>query len=377
MNTWHDCKRILCIRPDNVGDLLMSSPAVSALKETFGAHITLLTSSMANGIAPYVPAVDETLIWDVPWVKGSRAASEAGFRDIIETIRNKNFDAAVIFTVCSQNPLPTALMATVAGVPRRLAYCRENPYHLLSHWIPEKEPYSLLRHQVRRDLDLVASVGAKTIDDRIRLTMPEYPEQSVQTKLDEAGVDLSRPWLILHPGASEEKRQYPADLWVETGKLISDTLGYQMILTGTQQERKLTEALVAGIGPLAYSLAGKLSLEELITLIRFSPLLVSVNTGPAHIAAGVQTNVIVLYAMTNPQHPPWKTIGRILPFSVPENFQSKNEVLRFMRKKYYSQKNLMPQPNDIVLAVRNLIVEKNEQLVEELVLPFTQSVVTE
>src|SRR5690606_19173117 len=144
----------------------MSTPAIVALKETFGCSISLLTSSMASAVAPYIPGVDHTIVWDVPWVKGTDPTCLTQFEDVITELKKHAFDAAVIFTVFSQSPLPTALMLTLAGIPNRLAYCRENPYHLLSHWVPEREPYTFVLHQTRRDLDLVKAIGASTIDER-------------------------------------------------------------------------------------------------------------------------------------------------------------------------------------------------------------------
>ena len=368
MTTWRECKKILCIRPDNMGDLLMSSPAITALKETFGCSISLLTSSMAKGIAPYISAVDETLVWDAPWVKGTSDLNAGSFCETVEMIKAKQFDAAVIFTVFSQNPLPTALMATLAGIPFRLAYCRENPYRLLSHWERDEEPYNLLRHQVRRDLDLVRSVGARAVDERIHLRLPGDYQQQLKTKLQTTGLDPRIPWLIMHPGVSEQKRIYPEALWIDAGKKIINKLGYQIILTGVEAERELTEHIQKGIGKNAFSIAGLLSIEEFITLVRLSSLMISVNTGPVHLAAAVQTKVIVLYALTNPQHSPWKAIGKLLPFSVPKELQSNNEVLRFVHNKYYSMKNLSPSPEDIYQATRQLLIDKKEPPVEELVL---------
>lgn len=57
MKEWANCKNILCIRPDNMGDLIMSAPAIRALKESFGCTITLLTSSMAAGIVPFLSLI--------------------------------------------------------------------------------------------------------------------------------------------------------------------------------------------------------------------------------------------------------------------------------------------------------------------------------
>ena len=148
MTDWSNCRNILCIRPDNMGDLLMSGPAIRAIKASFETKITVLTSSMATAIAALMPEIDEVMVFDVPWVKTQEAANKEAVAQIVSRLAEKKFDAAVIFTVFSQNPLPSAMLAYLAGIPKVLAYCRENPYGLLSDWVPDEEPYALIRHQV-------------------------------------------------------------------------------------------------------------------------------------------------------------------------------------------------------------------------------------
>src|SRR4051794_37673766 len=133
--SWQHCKNILIIRADNMGDLIMSSPAIRALKETFQARITVLTSSMAAGIVPCLVDIDEAMVFDLPWVKASETADSTGVAALVDQLKHRNFDAAIIFTVFSQNPLPAAMIAYMADIPLRLAYCRENPYGLLTDWI--------------------------------------------------------------------------------------------------------------------------------------------------------------------------------------------------------------------------------------------------
>ena len=346
----------------------MSSPAIRALKETFDCSISLLTSSMAKGITTSIPEIDECIVWDAPWVKGTEGADLNELNAICKTIQNKEFDAAVIFTVFSQNPLPTAMLPTLAGIPRRLAYCRENPYHLLTHWVPEEEPYSYIEHQVRRDLNLVRCVGANTTDESIRISEPQR-EADVKDKLSSAGVDLQKPWLILHPGVSEKKREYPIMSWIEAGKKIVQELDYQLIITGVEKERTLAEEISTSIGPMAYNVAGKFTLDELINVIRLSPLLISVNTGTIHIASAVHTKVVVLYALTNPQHAPWKSIGKVLPYSIPEGMQSRNEVLRYVQRTYFGEEQRIVSPHDILTACYDLLIAEKEPLIPELIMP--------
>jgi lipopolysaccharide heptosyltransferase II len=365
METWNDCTNILCIRPDNIGDLLMSTPAIAALKESFNAKITVLTSSMAKSITAYIPVIDDVIIYDVPWVKSTEQVSSDNFFKTVEEIRNANFDAAVIFSVFSQNPLPTAMLPYLAGIPKRLGYCRENPYQLLTHWIPDQEPYTFVLHQVRRDLNLVKSVGAVTQNERLRLSLSEkiYP---IKNKLARLGIDVERPWIVFHPGVSEEKRMYPEDRWIETGQVLKDT-EHQILITGTKNEADLVSTITNGIGNYAFNLAGELTMEEFISLIAISPLVVSVNTATVHIASAVGTPIVVLYAMTNPQHLPWQSNGAVLTFPVSEKLQSRNEVLRFVGKSFGEGEVGMVEPTAIVEVVKKILIDQQLDPIPEMI----------
>ncbi|MBS1524891.1 MAG: glycosyltransferase family 9 protein [Bacteroidetes bacterium] len=354
MTDWKDCKNILCIRPDNMGDLIMSGPAIRALKETFGARITLLTSSVAKAIAAFMPEIDETIVFDLPWVKTERMIDNEAIHHLIDALKFRRFDAAVIFTVYSQNPLPTAMLAYMAGIPKVLAYCRENPYGLLTHWLPDEEPYSFIRHQVRRDLDLVKAVGAAPAFEGLCLQVPDV-WNSVSHKLERNGIKLDQPWLILHAGVSEVKRQYPLERWVEAAQKIINELGFQVLLTGSAPEKSLTDKLQSAIGKGSYSIAGHLDMGQFICLVQHAPVMASVNTGTTHIAAAVGTPVVVLYAQTNPQHTPWKVPCKVLQFPVAEELRSRNEVIRFVNQKLYARPADMPGPEEIVSALTELL----------------------
>ncbi|MBS7565004.1 glycosyltransferase family 9 protein [Mucilaginibacter sp. Bleaf8] len=365
INNWSACKNILVIRPDNMGDLLMTTPAIRALKETFDAKITVLTSAMAAGIARQIPEIDDVITFDVPWIKTTQVNGEAAVLDVVAQLKEKAFDAAVIFTVYSQNPMPTVMLAYLAGIPLRLAYCRENPYQLLTNWVPDKEPYDLIRHQVRRDLDLVTAVGAVTNSERLSLDVPGVWPQVAQ-KLQALEVDTHKPWLLMHPGVSEPKREYPADKWAKAARQVVDELGYQVLLTGAASEQALAQNIQHMAGQGVYSVAGQFKLDEFAALIKQAPMLVSVNTGTIHIAAATGTPTVVLYALTNPQHTPWRVACKVLPFSIPAEAQSKNEVIVHVNKLFNQQSTAMPSANDIVAAIRNLLnnpMELNEELV--------------
>ena len=136
---------------------------------------------------------------------------------------------------------------------------------------------------------------------------------------------------------------------------MRDELNFQIIITGSQGEKGVCDSIQSGIGEGTFSMAGIFSIEELIAAINESQLLISVNTGTAHIAAATQTPVIVLYALTNPQHTPWQVPSNILFFSVREDLRSKNEVVNYVSQHLMNKSIDYPAPLKIVLEAEKLL----------------------
>lgn len=357
MKNWDNVKNILCIRTDNMGDLIMSAPAFRALKQTFNAKITVLTSPMGSYITPFIHEIDHTIIFDIPWVKTKEINGDQNLGEIAACLRKENFDAAAIFTVYSQNPLPAAMIAYMAEIPLTLGYCRENPYAMLSHWIPDKEPFSFIQHQVERDLNMVKAVGARSTDDLLQLTISDKAEQSALQKV--RSLCKSNDYLIFHPGVSEVKRMYPVEKWIEAGKLIIKKTGKKIIITGSASELEIAHKVASGIGEGAHAIAGKLSVEEFIGCVKHAACAVCVNTATVHIAAAVKTPSVVLYALTNPQHTPWRSPAVVLPFMVKKELESKNEVIRYVNNLYFKNDVPFPQPADILDASLSLLTDEH------------------
>ena len=231
---------------------------------------------------------------------------------MVELLRSYQFDAAVIFTVFSQNPLPSAMLCYLADIPLRLAHCHENPYQLLTDWVLDPEPSGGIRHEVRRQLDLVASVGCQIADQRLSVQILDRHRQTVFSLLNTLQLKLDQPWVVIHPGATAASRRYSPEGFAEVARRLKLDANYQIVFTGTEAERELVEGIRAAMGTDSYSLVGGLKLAELAALLSIAPLLVANNTGPVHMAAAVGTPVVDLYALTNPQHTPWEVPHRVL-----------------------------------------------------------------
>ena len=318
-NHWNQARNILAVRLDTIGDVLMTTPAIRALKASQpGRNITLLTSSAGAKVAPLLPEIDDFIAYDSPWINLTtpRSSSRPEY-EMADRLRRRQFDAAVIFTVYSQNPLPAAFLCYLAGIPLRLAHCHENPYQLLSDWVRDPEPQQTIRHEVQRQLDLVAAAGCYTEDKRLSLAIPAGATGYTLDLLDEVGLNRERPWLVIHPGVTALSRRYPPESYAQVARRLVVEKGYQVLFTGTGAEGELVGQIQGAMDAPSISLVDRLNLGQLAALLALSPLLIANNTGPVHVAAAVGTAVVDLYALTNPQHTPWAVPHRVLFHDVP------------------------------------------------------------
>jgi lipopolysaccharide heptosyltransferase II len=300
-----------------MGDVLMTGPAIRALAGGRGGarSVTLLTSPAGAEAAALMPGIDEVVVYEAPWMKATaRLADGRAARAMAAWLRRRRYDGAVIFTVYSQSPFPAATLCHLADIPLVLAHCRENPYQLLTGWAVEREPADLVRHEVRRQLDLVASVGFRVRDERLAVEVPAGARERVTALLDEVGP--GGPLVVVHPGASAPSRRYPAERFAAVAGRLASRAGCRVVFTGSEEEAGLAASIRAATEAPSWSLAGRLSLPELAALLSEARLLVAGNTGPVHLAAAVGTPVVDLYALTNPQHAPWMVPARVLSHDV-------------------------------------------------------------
>jgi ADP-heptose:LPS heptosyltransferase len=376
---WAHAANILCIRLDNMGDILMCTPAMRAIVQTLpGCRLTLLASPAAAAVASFIPEMDAVMTYTAPWVKGGTPAGADDTHALERRLRACAFDGAVIFSSFSQSALPAALLCFQAGIPLRLAHCRENPYELLTDWVSDPEPAQGIRHEVLRQLALVTSIGCRPDNERLSFAVRDCDLEWVRCRLNGVLADGGRRWVLMHPGASAPSRRYPARHWSSLIRRLTGEHGLQVVLSGEASDAALIAAIIGEAGvtetatstagvtattgvtgtagaasensAMVHSLAGELDLGKLGAAIALAPVLVSNNTGPAHMAAALGTPVVDLYALTNPQHTPWQVESRVLFQDVPCR---------------YCYKSVCPQghhlclagvePGRVVRAVRSLL----------------------
>jgi ADP-heptose:LPS heptosyltransferase len=293
--------RVLAVRLDNDGDVLIAGPAIRALA-TGAEHVTLLCGPRGRQAAALLPGVDEVLVWSAPWIDPEpqpvdRAAVEA----LIERIAEERADMAIIFGSFHQSPLPMALLLRLAGVPWIGATSVDYPGSLLDlrHRIRDDV------HEVERSLDLVRAAG-------FRLAAGEAGELRVTAV---AGSGVADGAVIVHPGASVPARAWAPERHAELVRALV-AADRRVVVTGGPDERALT-ALVAGSDAL--DLGGETDFPGLASVIAGAAAIVVGNTGPAHLAAAVGTPVVSLFAPTVPavRWRPWFVRHELLYVDVP------------------------------------------------------------
>jgi len=316
---WQAARRVLLIRLDNLGDVLVTTPAFHSVRQSLpDAELTLLASSVGAQVGRLNPDLDDVIVYDAPWMDPWSQLPRSPEREqaMIAHIGERRFDGAIIFTSYHQSSLPAAYLCYLAGIPLRAAASIDGPGSLLTtrHKHPER-----MMHEVERGLDLVGALGMATEETDLVLAVPDGVQDEMSNLLAVRAVDPRKPLVVVHPGCSMPARTYPWEKYADVADELIEHLGVTVVLTGAEAERELVERVQARMARQAVAVAGDLSFPAFCGLIETADLTITNNTGPMHISAALKTPVIALFALTNPpeQWGPWNVRHRQLYHDVP------------------------------------------------------------
>ena len=296
---WQGVRRILAIRLDNIGDVVMLGPALRTLRQALPeAAITLLASPAGSQVAPLLPWVDEVLVERVVWQDASWSMPLDPARELVlvETIRARAFDAAVIFTSFSQSPYPPAYVCYLAGVPIRLGRSKEFGGSLLSQWVKSAPDET---HQVDRNLGLLEAAGFVPAGRHLEVRVPETVRASTDLLLRDHGLEPAAPYIVLAPGASCAARRYDLDRYAAVARTLSAETGLPIVVLGSAREAELVRPVLEALPPeRLISLVGRTSVPELAAVIEHARLVIANDSGPMHLADAFQRPMVILYSGT-------------------------------------------------------------------------------
>ncbi len=296
--------RLLAVRPDGLGDVLLTGPAVRAMAAG-GREVIFLAGPSGAAAAALLPGVTRVITARLPWIDPEPdAVAPATVRHLVLALRKIHVSHAVIFTSFHQSALPTALVLRMARVPRVSAISEDYPGSLLDvrHRLAEDIP------ETERNLSLAAAAG-------FQLPAGDPGLLAVTRTLpDPVPLTGGGRYVVLHPGASAPARRPSAGHAAAIAAALT-AAGHRVLLTGSPSEATLAaeicrHALASGPPGRLVNLSGQTSLPMLAAVLAGAEVLVAPNTGAAHLAAAVGTPVASLFAPVVPA-------ARWAPYRVP------------------------------------------------------------
>lgn len=294
-------ERILVRGTNWLGDAVMTTPALERLRSSFpDARITLLATSLTAGLFQDSPVVDDIIEYR------RREDGVTAFFDTAKQIRAGGFNLAVLF----QNAFEAALLARLGGVGLRIGFAEQGRGLLLTHQLYRGAQHKG-RHQVHDYLDIVAECERVCLGDNFKPVIEQpLPSLVANAAQQRAAVELlrnfglepdSHPLVALNAGATNSRAKcWPSDRFAVVADRLTEELNAQVIVIGGAGERNYANLVVEQMKTAsAINLAGKTSMAELIGLLARCNLLISNDTGPAHVAAALGTPTLTIFGPTN------------------------------------------------------------------------------
>ena len=299
---------VLVVRPDGMGDVLLTGPAVRAVAAS-GARVTFLAGPAGAGAAAMLPGVEAVLTAEIGWIAPDPGPFDpAVVRSLAGQVRAVGPAAALIFTSFHQSPLPMALVLRTAGVPRIAAISVDYPGSLLDvrHRLDDDVP------EAERNLSLARAAG---------YTLPagDSGRLAVTSPLPDVADLIGGRYVVVHARASVPARAPSVGRVAAMAGALART-GHQVAVTGSAGEAPLVSAVCAQAGaPGVVDLGGRTSLRTLAAVLAGADVVVAPNTGAAHLAAAVGTPVVSLFAPVVPA-------ARWAPYGVPHRLLGRQDA---------------------------------------------------
>ncbi len=320
-------KSVLVVRLDEIGDVVLTSPFLRELRRNLPrAWITLLVRPATRDLVELCPYVNEVLVHEpVDW--RHLRAIQAAWRTVRlarSHLWKRGYDLAIAprWDVDSQFG---SMVVFLSGARQRLGYSEKvsdeksrlnaGLERLLTHAVES----GTLKHEVERNLDLIASIGGTVEEDRLELWCGQPDELFADRILAEHGVHDGDLLIAVAPGAGHPKRRWPVGGFAEVGAWVAIHWGGSLVVIGSQDDAQLGRELELRLGRNVINAAGRTSLREAGALLKRCRLFVGNDAGPMHLAAAAGLPVIEVSCHPLgglPEHP--NSPERFGPWRVPQ-----------------------------------------------------------
>jgi lipopolysaccharide heptosyltransferase II len=309
-------KKILVIRTDRIGEVLLSTPIPTALKEKWpSAAITMMIKPQLRELIEDNPYVSEIMEYEdnarknkekegnIRRDKDRRGVIRETFR-LSKIFKERKFDIVVVV-----NPKKEFHLAVfLAGIPIRVGFNRKWGF-FLTHRVRDSKSLAE-KHEIEYNLDLVRALGIEPGDKRPVLVVKDAAAGIRKDKDREGIIREDKGIVAIHPCTSNPKKQWPPEYFARLGDLLI-AAGYEVAVIGGAENIGIAKEVVSRMKNKPQDLAGETGLKDLARFLKECRFLVSGDSGPVHIASAVGTKVMALFGSADPGSRParWRPYG--------------------------------------------------------------------
>jgi len=283
--------KILLLQLKRIGDLILTTPAIAALRKTYpDAHVTLVVSNESAELLPAISNVDRVLI------------ARRNLRDVamVSSVAGQRFDCCIDFTRNDRS----AFLTLLSGARRRIA-----SYRVREQSKTRARVYTDLvairvrdMHTIDYNLALLEPLGVRATSSAPQLELPQTALENADTLRRDS--KIARRYVILHPGSARQEKLWDAARWAKVIEHFREDNEFDFVLTSGPAAHEQTHiaAITHHTRQKFINLSGKTDLLTLAALVGQAQLLVTVDSAPVHFAAALRTPQVILFGPTNPFH---------------------------------------------------------------------------
>ena len=293
-------KKILVIRLRRIGDVIMTTPAVSALRKAFpDAFISYVVEEPFRELVEGNPDLDEVIVLE-------KNQNLRGFLRLLRKIRKEKYDVILDFHSGPRSSLITLFSKARLKLGYRIKY-RNFIYHIKL----SRKPKTGYFHSVENHINFVKALGVD-VETPPPLKIPQARKNEVEKVkkfIGENGLEGFKI-IVIHIGAGNEFRDWGVENWAKLINLFVKRPQVKVVLIGAAEDNKAEKEILKKSKYSIHSQVSKLNLREVKELISYSSLFVGPDSGPMHIAAATSTPIVALFGPTLPANfAPWQAIA--------------------------------------------------------------------
>lgn len=289
--------RILLIRPCCIGDVIMATATLSALRSAYpDAHITWAVGGWSKRAIDYHPSVDDFLDTGV---SAMPVKSLSGFLRFVQQMRAGDFDMAVSLV---RSPL-MSLAVLLSGIPQRVGI--DSNGRGFGYTLPLKISPNQAQHEAQLYLDVVAQLDIPTEGFEVNLPVLDSASKSIQQKL--AQNSIHKPYIVINPaggnnpGMSLDSKRWLPENFAQLANQLSKELDSEIVLLAGPDDSEIIEAVQVHLDKPTKAFIGTLSFPEIGALASMSRLYIGNDTGLTHIASASGAKTAMILGLTDPK----------------------------------------------------------------------------